>query len=156
MSSPYSDGVWLPPLGLAPYILAPSISSSEIMLGMGDPGDGLGGKGVLTAVVYALRELGDRGIWPANRLCVGLCPPKYEFPVSCTLNRPPVGLCPCGLGWLECVVRLVLIVKGWRDVEGLSVHDRIRMAFGSRETWYILEDDQVRIWCQNYQESSAQ
>lgn len=35
------------------------MSLSDSMLAIGDPGDGLGGKGVLTALVYAVRELGD-------------------------------------------------------------------------------------------------
>lgn len=39
------------------------MSLSDNMLAMGDPGDGLGGRGVLTALVYAVKELGDWGAW---------------------------------------------------------------------------------------------
>jgi len=72
-SSPYS----LPPYSLPPYslprpfwILGPpglgqynealdSISLSEIIVAIGDPGEGLGGRGVLTALVYAASVFGD-------------------------------------------------------------------------------------------------
>jgi hypothetical protein len=50
----------LGPPGLGQYREAlDSISLSETIEAIGDPGEGLGGKGVLTALVYAANVLGD-------------------------------------------------------------------------------------------------